>query len=164
MTGWQGYLVALVVGAFIGAGINGMRWEVKSLEADKAWQDAWSEREKAERKARDDAEHSRIETERKLSQQEQENIKNEQVRQAEIDRLNRCLRTGGCGLYVKAKCPSVPAVPSSSAAPVDPPGTARLDATAEQDYLEFRREYGKQLDTLRQCKVFADESAIKKAP
>lgn len=74
----------------------------------------------------------------------------------EIDRLARCLKSGGCGLRVAAKCPGPVHAASGDSATGDTAAGARLTPAAESDYLEFQREYRKQLDTLRICKAYGE--------
>lgn len=91
-----------------------------------------------------------------ISKQREDNAKATELQAAELDRLNRCLKSGTCGLRVAAKCPSVPSTASGDGASGDTDGTARLTAAAESDYLEFRRKYAEQLNTLRICKTYAE--------
>ena len=87
-----------------------------------------------------------------VSQQREENAKAD----AEVDRLNRCLKSGTCGLRVAAKCPGVPNPTSGDGASRDTAAGARLDAAAESNYLEFRRRYAAHLATLKLCKVYGE--------
>jgi prophage endopeptidase len=91
-----------------------------------------------------------------ISKQREDNAKATELQAAELDRLNRCLKSGTCGLRVAAKCPSVPNTTSGDGAERDSAAGARLTAAAESDYLEFRRKYAEQLSTLRMCKAFGD--------
>ena len=91
-----------------------------------------------------------------ISKQRQDNANATNLQAAELDRLNRCLKSGTCGLRVAAKCPSVPNTPSGDGAERDTATGARLTAAAESDYLEFRRRYAEQLNTLRICKAYAE--------
>lgn len=87
-----------------------------------------------------------------ISKQREDNAKAD----AELDRLNRCLKSGTCGLRVAAKCPGLVHGASGDSPERDSAAGARLDAAAESDYLEFRRRYKQQLDTLRLCKAYGD--------
>lgn len=87
-----------------------------------------------------------------VSKQREENAKAD----AEIDRLGRCLKSGTCGMRVAAKCPGPVHAASGDGAGRDPTAGARLDPTAESDYLEFRRGYAEQLKTLRLCKAYGE--------
>lgn len=87
-----------------------------------------------------------------ISKQREDNAKAD----AELDRLNRCLKSGTCGLRVAAKCPGVPNPASSDGAGRDSAAGARLDAAAESDYLEFVRGYKEQLKVLRICKAYGE--------
>lgn len=91
-----------------------------------------------------------------ISKQREDNAKATELQAAELDRLNRCLKSGTCGLRVAAKCPSVPNTASGNGAERDSAAGARLTAAAESDYLEFRRRYVEQLNTLRICKAYAE--------
>lgn len=98
-----------------------------------------------------------------ISQQREDNAKTTEAQAAELDRLNRCLKSGTCGLRVAAKCPAAGPVQQAGndSAGRDSQAGARLDPAAESDYLEFRRLYKQQLDTLKICKTYG-ESQIKK--
>jgi prophage endopeptidase len=96
-----------------------------------------------------------------ISKQREDNAKTTELQAAELDRLNRCLKSGACGLRVAARCPSVPNTAPSDSSSRDSATGARLDAAAESDYLEFRRKYAEQLNTLRICKTYGD-TQIKK--
>jgi prophage endopeptidase len=87
-----------------------------------------------------------------VSQQREENAKAD----AELDRLNRCLKSGTCGLRVAAKCPGPVHATSGDGSGRDTATGARLEPAAESDYLEFRRRYKQQLDTLRLCKAYGE--------
>ena len=91
-----------------------------------------------------------------ISKQREDNAKATELQAAELDRLNRCLKSGTCGLRVAAKCPSVPNTASGDGTSGDTATGARLTAAAESDYLEFRRRYAEQLNTLRICKAYAE--------
>lgn len=92
-----------------------------------------------------------------ISKQREDNEKAD----AELDRLNRCLKSGTCGLRVAAKCPGVPNATSSDGAGRDSAAGARLDAAAESDYLEFRRKYTEQLKVLKLCKAYGETQSKK---
>jgi len=89
-----------------------------------------------------------------ISEQRAENAKADE----ELDRLNRCIMSGTCGLRVAAKCPSSTSVHAASgdSAGRNSAAGARLDAAAESSYLEFRRKYAEQLKVLRICKVYGE--------
>ena len=87
-----------------------------------------------------------------ISQQRADNAKAD----LEIDRLSRCIKSGGCGLRVAAKCPGPVHAAAGDGASRDTAAGARLTPAAESDYLEFQREYRKQLDTLRICKTYGE--------
>lgn len=76
----------------------------------------------------------------------------------EVERLARCLKSGTCGLRVAAKCPGSTSVHTAAgdSAAGDTATGARLTPAAESDYLEFQREYRKQLDTLKICKAYGE--------
>lgn len=94
------------------------------------------------------------EGESKISKAREDNAKAD----AELDRLNRCLKSGTCGLRVAAKCPSSTSVhaAASDGAGRDSTAGARLDAAAESSYLEFLRGYKEQLKVLRICKAYGE--------
>jgi len=91
-----------------------------------------------------------------ISKQREDNAKATELQAAELDRLNRCLKSGTCGLRVAAKCPTAVHTPADDGAERDSTAGARLTAAAESDYLEFRRRYAEQLNTLRLCKAYAE--------
>lgn len=91
-----------------------------------------------------------------VSKQREDNAKATELQAAELDRLNRCLKSGTCGMRVAARCPSVPNTATGDSARRDSAAGARLDAAAESDYLEFRRKYAEQLKVLRMCKTYGD--------
>lgn len=75
------------------------------------------------------------------------------AKQAEVTRLNDCVRAGGCGLRVAAVCPSGPGV-LPSAAPgsrVDTDAAPRLTADAEQAYFALRTAINGQREQLAAC-------------
>jgi Bacteriophage lysis protein. len=96
-----------------------------------------------------------------ISKQRDDNAKATELQAAELDRLNRCLKSGTCGLRVAAKCPSVPNTAAGGSAERDTTTGARLAAAAESDYLEYTRKYTEQLNTLRMCKAFGDTQTKK---
>lgn len=91
-----------------------------------------------------------------ISQQREENAKATELQAAENDRLNRCLKSGACGLHVAAKCPSVPDVAPGNNTSRNTDGAPKLTAAAGSSYMEFRRRYTEQLNTLKTCKVFGE--------
>lgn len=91
-----------------------------------------------------------------ISQQREENAKATELQAAENDRLNRCLKSGTCGLHVAAKCPSVPNTTPGDGASGNTDGSPKLTAAAGSSYLEFRRLYIEQYNTLKTCKVFGE--------
>lgn len=94
--------------------------------------------------------------EAKVSKQRDDNAKTTEQQAAELDRLNRCLKSGTCGLRVAAKCPGVVQQARDNSTGGDSATGARLTPAAESDYLEFRRLYTQQLNTLKLCKVYGD--------
>lgn len=95
-----------------------------------------------------------------ISKQREENAKAD----VELDRLNRCLKSGTCGLRVAAKCPGVPNPASGDGASGDIATGARLDALAGWRYLDFKRGYAEQLKTLRLCRVYGQAQSQVLAP
>lgn len=91
-----------------------------------------------------------------ISKVREDNAKATELQAAELDRLNRCLKSGTCGLRVAARCPSVPHTAPGGSADGDIAAGARLTAAAESDYLEFRRQYARQLAVLRTCKAYGE--------
>lgn len=77
------------------------------------------------------------------------------VADAEIERLNTCVRTGECGLRVHASCPPTapggvmpPAGPGSG---VDTATGPKLDTDAERDYFALRKALTVQFTQLGAC-------------
>lgn len=87
-----------------------------------------------------------------ISKQREDNAKAD----AEVDRLNRCIKSGTCGLRVAAKCPGVPNPASGDGASGDTATGARLTPAAESNYLDFNRQYAEQLKVLRICKAYGE--------
>lgn len=92
--------------------------------------------------------------EAKISEQRAENAKADQ----ELDRLNRCIKSGTCGLRVAAKCPGSAGLHAATGDSTsgNTAAGARLDPAAESSYLEFRRRYAEQLKVLRICKAYGE--------
>lgn len=156
------YGLCALVGAGMATGAQEWRWQAKHslyvASVDKAAREQtdatllalWSAGERVK------------DAESKVSAQREENAKTSEQQAVELDRLNRCLKSGTCGLRVAAKCPAttVPAAGNDSASR-DPAAGARLEPAAESDYLEFRRRYKQQLDTLKLCKVYGESQSKK---
>lgn len=152
----QGWLLAGAVALGVLVGATGQGWR---LDAQHEVYKASVANDAAERAiaVRDalQAEQSKVaDGEVAISKQRLENAKANE----EVERLERCVRNGTCGLRVAAKCPaagSVQQAPGDSTGR-DSAGSARLTAAAESDYLEFRRKYAEQLKVLRICKAYGE--------
>ena len=143
--------LAIVLGILLGA-VGG--WQVQ------AWRWAASDAAAAalvadeRKKAAEDAQRvlqEAIDRNTQVEQQRSESLQREQTYAAELDRLNRCLRAGTCGLFVSTVRPATVANPTCG----NNAGPARLAPSAEADYLEIERRLGEQYETLKLCQAYA---------
>lgn len=130
-------------------------WQRVVNNIKEAHQQEKDERATELEKALNDSNALRQEAENTISKQRTENLEHGKAQQAEIDRLNFCLRTGKCGLRIAATCPSSGGMQPAGNAIGDIAGAARLTAAAEQDYLTLRRALIEQYATLQMCRAYA---------
>lgn len=156
-----GVALALVAAGGFGA------WVVRDTMAEAEVMTLKQDHERASREALDEA----LRTQKQRFDEERERM----VKLAEIDkaelakmkgtldennRLRECLRTGTCGLRVRAICPAAVGPsdlpPAQPGAGVDTGRTAELDGEARQAYLALRDGIAVATSQLRAC-----QSALK---
>lgn len=120
-----GALAALLAGFAGGWTVNGWRYEAAESEALRHAIEA-----------KDDAIAKRDELAKKLADADDTHTKELKDANTETNRLRDCLRTGSCGLRIKARCPSATA--AAPGASVDSGPGAELDATAGSAYFALR--------------------------
>lgn len=81
---------------------------------------------------------------------------------SEIDDLERRIAGGSKRLYVKAKCPAVPATAADASRAGT--GTAELDATATRTYFALERGLAEQYSLLQLCRKELRNRSMQKAP
>lgn len=81
---------------------------------------------------------------------------------SEIDDLERRIANGSKRLYVKAKCPAVPATAANASGTGS--GAAELDATATRSYFDLERGLAKQYSLLQLCRRELRNRSAQKAP
>lgn len=150
----QGWLLAgaVALGVLVTATAQEYRWEAKHATYKASVANDAAQRATAVRDVLQLAQGKVAEGEQAISNQRLENAKANE----EVERLERCVRDGSCGLRVAAKCSGpVQQAPGDSASR-DTAAGARLTAAAESDYLEFQRKYAEQLKVLKLCKAYGE--------
>lgn len=137
-------LLGIVLGAIGGWKVQAWRWAAAEAAMEATVADD-------KRKAAEEAQRTlqeAIDRNTQVEQQRSESLKREKAYATELDRLNRCLRAGTCGLYVST-------VPVADTACGNTAGASRLTPAAESDYLELSRRLGEQYEALKLCQAFA---------
>lgn len=147
---------AVALAAFLAAwGIQGVRWDADVASIALAASQAQVAAVSAVNARRLEAEESVATGQKVLDKVRSEN----EGKDAELQRLNDCLRTGKCGLRIAPKCPAagVPTAAPTGATSGDTGGTDGPAADLVARALVWEREYPKQLKALRLCKAYGEQ-------
>ncbi len=139
--------VVCVLCAAIGFGsawwVQSVRWSESDAVRDKAISDEIFRQTK-------DINQKLIDSQADTEKARYEYLEYQRNAKAEIDDLERRVSAGPERLYVKAKCPAVPATETNASR--TPAGTAELDATATGYYLALERGLADQYGLLQLCR------------
>jgi prophage endopeptidase len=150
-----GYVAAAAIGFSAAWGVQSLRWTASDLDNENRVKADIAQQVNA---VNQKLIESRAETERNRAEylEQQKNAK------AEIDDLERRVAAGPERLYIKAKCPAVPATGADASGTGS--GAAELDSTATRSYFALERGLAEQYGLLQLCRRELRKRSAQKAP
>lgn len=149
------YALCAALGFGAAWGIQGVRWNASDLASELAVKEDIAKQVGV---INANLTESRAETERSRT----EYLEYKKNAESQIGDLERRVTAGPERMYIKAKCPAVPAAGADASGTGG--GAAELDATATRAYLDLERGLAEQYSLLQLCRRELRNRSAQKAP